>query len=65
MQGETPYNHGSGLRTVIVYNATAADLDKNGLPLKTFGSATFAVNAKYFIAKYITIKVLASLSCYQ
>jgi pectinesterase len=57
VEGERPYNHGSGLRTIIEYNATAGDLDNKGLPLGTFRSATFAVDAKNFIARYITIKV--------
>ncbi|CAM6083018.1 unnamed protein product [Calypogeia fissa] len=56
LEGERPHKNGSELRTVIEFNATAADLSKIGVPVRTFGSATVAVNAKNFIAKYITIK---------
>jgi pectinesterase len=43
-------------RTIIEWDDTA-DRMENGRPLGTFGSATFAVNSPYFIAKDITFKV--------
>ncbi|KAJ7522027.1 hypothetical protein O6H91_19G079800 [Diphasiastrum complanatum] len=42
--------------TVIQWNSTASDLGSDGLPLRTYHSATVAVNARYFVAKYITFK---------
>ncbi|XP_019177475.1 PREDICTED: probable pectinesterase 53 [Ipomoea nil] len=43
-------------KTIIQWNDTADRIGKNGLPLGTYGSATFAVNSPYFIAKNITFK---------
>lgn len=49
---------GSGLdTTVIEWDDTADRLGQSGRPLGTFGSATFAVNSPYFIAKNVTFKV--------
>ncbi|GMN29199.1 hypothetical protein TIFTF001_002338 [Ficus carica] len=48
---------GSGLdTTVIEWDDTADRLGQSGRPLGTFGSATFAVNSPYFIAKNVTFK---------
>ncbi|KAK4486000.1 hypothetical protein RD792_008658 [Penstemon davidsonii] len=48
---------GSGAaKTIIRWDDTADRIGKNGKPLGTYGSATFAVNAPYFIAKNITFK---------
>lgn len=44
-------------KTIIQWDDTADRKGKDGLPLGTYASATFAVNAPYFIAKYITFKV--------
>lgn len=44
-------------KTIIQWDDTADKKGQNGEPLGTFASATFAVNAPYFIAKYITFKV--------
>ena len=43
--------------TIIQWNDTAEGKGPNGQPLGTYASATFAVNAPYFIAKDITFKV--------
>ncbi|CDP01931.1 unnamed protein product [Coffea canephora] len=42
--------------TIIQWNDTAEEKGPNGQPLGTYASATFAVNAPYFIAKDITFK---------
>ncbi|MQL98695.1 hypothetical protein Taro_031417 [Colocasia esculenta] len=53
---------GAGMeRTVIQWGDTADRAGMNGQPLGTFGSATFAVNSPYFVAKNITFKNLAPL----
>lgn len=44
-------------KTVIQWGDTAQTLGANGKPMGTFNSATFAINAPYFIAKNITFKV--------
>ncbi|KAG9131059.1 hypothetical protein Leryth_006808 [Lithospermum erythrorhizon] len=43
-------------KTIIVWDDTANRTGNNGKPLGTYGSATFAVNSPYFIAKNITFK---------
>ncbi|KAM7515475.1 hypothetical protein LguiA_005058 [Lonicera macranthoides] len=43
-------------KTVVQWGDTAQTIGPNGKPLGTFGSATFAVNSPYFIAKNITFK---------
>ncbi|CAN1122153.1 Probable pectinesterase 53 [Linum perenne] len=43
-------------KTIIEWDDTADRIGENGHPLGTFGSATFAVNSPYFIAKNITFK---------
>ncbi|CAA0838618.1 Probable pectinesterase 53 [Striga hermonthica] len=43
-------------RTVVEWGDTAQTKGPRGLPLGTYGSATFAVNSPYFIAKNITFK---------
>ncbi|MQM01896.1 hypothetical protein Taro_034657 [Colocasia esculenta] len=43
-------------RTIIQWGDTAQTPGPNGQPMGTFNSATFAVNAPYFIAKNITFK---------
>ncbi|KAJ0971416.1 hypothetical protein J5N97_019375 [Dioscorea zingiberensis] len=43
-------------KTVIQWGDTAQTLGVNGKPMGTFKSATFAINAPYFIAKNITFK---------
>ncbi|XP_075509751.1 putative pectinesterase 53 [Primulina tabacum] len=43
-------------KTIIQWGDTAQTIGPNGMPLGTFGSATFAVNSPYFIAKNITVK---------
>ena len=49
---------GAGLdNTIIEWDDTAGRLGQSGRPLGTFGSATFAVNSPYFIAKNVTFKV--------
>ena len=49
---------GDGADTTIVqWGDTAATPGPRGNPLGTYGSATFAVNSPYFIAKNITFKV--------
>ncbi|KAL3532542.1 hypothetical protein ACH5RR_006063 [Cinchona calisaya] len=42
--------------TIVQWGDTAQTPGPNGRPLGTFGSATFAVNSPYFIAKNITFK---------
>ncbi|KAH9606186.1 hypothetical protein KSS87_014592 [Heliosperma pusillum] len=42
--------------TIIQWGDTAQTIGPNGRPVGTFGSATFAVNSPYFIAKNITFK---------
>ncbi|KAF4371876.1 probable pectinesterase 53 [Cannabis sativa] len=42
--------------TIIEWDDTADRLGQSGKPLGTFGSATFAVNSPYFIAKNVTFK---------
>ena len=51
-------------KTVVQWGDTAQTIGPNGKPLRTFASATFAVNSPYFIAKNITFKVpyIASVS---
>lgn len=44
-------------KTVVEWGDTAETLGPRGQPIGTFNSATFAVNAPYFIAKNITFKV--------
>ncbi|KAK9285444.1 hypothetical protein L1049_024637 [Liquidambar formosana] len=43
-------------KTIIEWNDTADRMGQNGQALGTYGSATFAVNSPYFIAKNITFK---------
>ncbi|XP_015966594.1 probable pectinesterase 53 [Arachis duranensis] len=43
-------------KTIVQYGDTAQTPGPNGRPLGTYGSATFAVNSPYFIAKNITFK---------
>ncbi|XP_073044049.1 probable pectinesterase 53 isoform X2 [Primulina eburnea] len=43
-------------KTIIQWGDTSQTIGPNGMPLGTFGSATFAVNSPYFIAKNITVK---------
>ncbi|XP_073278746.1 probable pectinesterase 53 [Primulina huaijiensis] len=43
-------------KTIIQWGDTAQTIGPIGKPLGTFGSATFAVNSPYFIAKNITVK---------
>ncbi|KAM0945722.1 putative pectinesterase [Dioscorea sansibarensis] len=43
-------------KTVIQWGDTAKTLGANGKTMGTFNSATFAINAPYFIAKNITFK---------
>ncbi|KAL2552748.1 putative pectinesterase 53 [Forsythia ovata] len=43
-------------KTIIRWDDTAGCKGPNGQPLGTYGSATFAVNAPYFVAKNITFK---------
>ncbi|KAK9715428.1 hypothetical protein RND81_06G164400 [Saponaria officinalis] len=42
--------------TIVEWGDTAQTIGPNGRQLGTFGSATFAVNSPYFIAKNITFK---------
>lgn len=44
--------------TIVEWGDTAKTIGPNGRPLGTYGSATFAVNSLYFMAKNITFKVL-------
>ncbi|KAJ1438002.1 Pectinesterase, catalytic [Sesbania bispinosa] len=43
-------------KTIVQWGDTAQTLGPKGQPLGTYGSATFAVNSPYFIAKNITFK---------
>lgn len=43
-------------KTIVEWGDTAQTPGPNGRPLGTYGSATFAVNSPYFIAKNITFK---------
>ncbi|XWS29229.1 hypothetical protein CRYUN_Cryun24cG0010400 [Craigia yunnanensis] len=43
-------------KTVIEWDDTADRMGQSGRPLGTYGSATFAINSPYFIAKNITFK---------
>lgn len=47
---------GKAGKTIIQWNDTADKKATNGEPMGTFASATFAINAPYFIAKNITFK---------
>ncbi|KAJ7547130.1 hypothetical protein O6H91_08G070700 [Diphasiastrum complanatum] len=47
---------GEGNGTVIEWNNTASDHGPNGLPLKTYHSATVEVDAEFFVAKNIIFK---------
>ncbi|KNA21226.1 hypothetical protein SOVF_044890 [Spinacia oleracea] len=42
--------------TIVEWGDTAKTIGPNGRPLGTYGSATFAVNSLYFMAKNITFK---------
>jgi pectinesterase len=44
-------------KTVVQWGDTAETVGSFGRPLGTFGSATFAVNSAFFVAKNITFKV--------
>lgn len=44
-------------KTIIEWDDTADRLGQSGQPLGTYGSATFAVNSPFFVAKNITFKV--------
>ena len=46
----------------ITRNDTASVIGKNGVPLKTFRSATVGVNANYFVATNIKFEVTKSLA---
>ena len=50
---------GAGAEKTIVQWGDTADTPAGprGRPLGTYGSATFAVNAQYFLARNITFKV--------
>ncbi|XP_074280911.1 putative pectinesterase 53 [Silene latifolia] len=43
-------------KTIVQWGDTAQTHGPNGRPLGTYGSATFAVNSPYFVAKNITFK---------
>ncbi|XVF62152.1 hypothetical protein PTKIN_Ptkin08bG0194100 [Pterospermum kingtungense] len=43
-------------KTIIQWDDTADRMGQSGRPLGTYGSATFAINSPYFIAKNITFK---------
>ncbi|OIT23677.1 PREDICTED: probable pectinesterase 53 isoform X1 [Nicotiana attenuata] len=49
----------SSRKTTIKWDDTADRVGKDGQPMGTYGSATFAVNSPYFIAKNITFKNVA------
>lgn len=53
------------VKTIIQWDDTADKKGPNGQPLGTYASATFAVNAPYFIARDITFKVsfISSIMC--
>lgn len=44
-------------KTIIEWSDTADHMGDNGRPIGTFGSATFAVNSPFFVARNITFKV--------
>jgi pectinesterase len=46
-------------KTVVQWGDTADTAGSWGRPMGTFGSATFAVNSMFFVAKNITFKVLS------
>ncbi|KAL9151492.1 hypothetical protein ABFS82_11G054800 [Erythranthe guttata] len=46
----------SAEKTVVQFGDTAQTIGPKGIPLGTYGSATFAVNSPYFIARNITFK---------
>jgi hypothetical protein len=46
-------------KTVVQWGDTADTAGAWGRPMGTFGSATFAVNSMFFVAKNITFKVLS------
>ncbi|XP_054794444.1 probable pectinesterase 53 [Prosopis cineraria] len=48
-------------KTIVQWGDTAQTKGPDGKPLGTYGSATFAVNAPYFIAKNITFKNTAPI----
>lgn len=52
-------------KTIVQWGDTAQTLGPKGQPLGTYGSATFAVNSPYFIAKNITFKVLYTPSFFN
>ncbi|XP_047339189.1 probable pectinesterase 53 [Impatiens glandulifera] len=43
-------------KTIVEWGDTAQTIGPNGKPLGTFGSATFAINSPFFIARNITFK---------
>ncbi|XP_023527781.1 probable pectinesterase 53 isoform X1 [Cucurbita pepo subsp. pepo] len=43
-------------KTIIEWSDTADHMGDNGRPIGTFGSATFAVNSPFFVARNITFK---------
>ncbi|KAM7509601.1 hypothetical protein LguiA_020054 [Lonicera macranthoides] len=43
-------------KTIVQWGDTAQTIGSKGQPIGTYGSATFAVNSPYFIAKNITFK---------
>lgn len=45
-------------KTMVQWGDTADTPGPKGQPMGTFNSATFGVNAPYFIAKNITFKVI-------
>ncbi|KAK6151855.1 hypothetical protein DH2020_014490 [Rehmannia glutinosa] len=47
-------------KTIVEWGDTAQTPGPKGQPLGTYGSATFAVNSPYFIAKNITFKFLGA-----
>lgn len=47
-------------KTIVQWGDTAQTPGPRGQPMGTYGSATFAVNSPYFIAKNITFKVTIS-----
>ena len=48
-------------KTIVQWGDTAQTPGPRGQPLGTYGSATFAVNSPYFVAKNITFKVTCAL----
>jgi pectinesterase len=56
---------GDGADTTIVqWGDTAQTPGPRGNPMGTYGSATFAVNSPYFIAKNITFQVCKQITFY-